>query len=54
MTGGGSLLRGIDALLHDVTNLPIRVAEDALLCVVLGSGKILDEIDVYHKMLVHS
>jgi rod shape-determining protein MreB len=54
MTGGGSLLRGIDQLLNDVSNLPIRVAEDALLCVVLGSGKILDEIHVYYKVLMHS
>ena len=54
MTGGGSLLRGIDLLLHDVTNLPIRVAEDALLCVVLGSGKILDDLQTYHKVLMHS
>jgi rod shape-determining protein MreB and related proteins len=54
MTGGGSLLRGLDALLHDTTNLPIRVAEDALLCVVLGSGKILDELDIYAKVLMRS
>jgi rod shape-determining protein MreB and related proteins len=46
-------MRGIDLLLHDVTNLPIRVAEDALLCVVLGSGKILDELQTYHKVLMH-
>ncbi len=54
MTGGGSLLRGMDALLHETTNLPIRVAEDALLCVVLGSGKILDELNTYAKVLMRS
>jgi rod shape-determining protein MreB len=54
MTGGGSLLRGMDALLHETTNLPIRVAEDALLCVVLGSGKILDDLDTYSKVLMRS
>ena len=54
MTGGGALLRGLDLLLHDVTNLPMRVAEDALLCVVLGSGKILDELQTYHKVLMRS
>lgn len=54
MTGGGSLLRGLDALLHDTTNLPIRVAEDALLCVVLGSGKILDDIQIFDKVLMRS
>jgi rod shape-determining protein MreB len=54
MTGGGSLLRGMDTLLHDTTNLPIRVAEDALLCVVLGSGKILDELETFAKVLMRS
>jgi len=54
MSGGGSLLRGMDALLHETTNLPIRVAEDALLCVVLGSGKILDQIDVYNEVLMRT
>ncbi len=53
MTGGGALLRGLGALLHDRTHLPIRVAEDSLLCVVLGSGKILDELDVYGEVLMH-
>ncbi|MCA9729403.1 MAG: rod shape-determining protein [Candidatus Eisenbacteria bacterium] len=52
MTGGGSLLRGFADLLHQETNLPIRVAEDALLCVVLGSGRILDNIEHYEKVLM--
>jgi rod shape-determining protein MreB len=54
MTGGGSLLRGLGEMLHDQTHLPIRVAEDALLCVVLGSGKILDELGVYAEVLMQS
>ena len=54
MTGGGSLLRGLGQLLQQETNLPIRVAEDALLCVVLGSGRILDDIESYHKVLMAS
>lgn len=52
MTGGGSLLRGFADLLHQETNLPIRVAEDALLCVVLGSGRILDNLEHYEKVLM--
>lgn len=52
MTGGGSLLRGFADLLHQETNLPIRVAEDALLCVVLGSGRILDNTEHYEKVLM--
>jgi rod shape-determining protein MreB len=52
MTGGGSLLRGIDMLLREATNLPITVAEDPLTCVVLGTGKILDDPTQYEKVLM--
>ena len=52
MTGGGSLLRGIDMLLREATNLPITVAEDPLSCVVLGTGKILDDPTLYEKVLM--
>jgi rod shape-determining protein MreB and related proteins len=52
MTGGGSLLRGLALLLREATNLPITVADDALLCVVLGCGKILDNLDVYEPVLM--
>jgi len=52
MTGGGSLLRGIDMLLREATNLPITVAEDPLSCVVLGTGKILDDPSQYEKVLM--
>jgi len=43
MTGGGSLLRDIAAVLQDETGLPVRVAEDALSCVALGAGRALEE-----------
>ena len=38
MTGGGSLLREIDAVLADETGLPVRVADNPLQCVALGAG----------------
>ena len=54
MTGGGSLLRGLDSLFKEETNLPINLVDDPLLCVVLGAGKILDNISVYDRILTHS
>ena len=52
MTGGGSLLRGLDLYLREKTNLPINVVEDPLTCVVLGAGKVLDDIERYEKVLL--
>ncbi len=54
MTGGGALLRGLDLLMREVTNLNIRVANDPLTCVVLGAGKILENLDSYEKVLLSS
>lgn len=46
MTGGGSLLRGLDRLLSEETGLPVYVAEDAVSCVALGTGKALGMLNV--------
>jgi rod shape-determining protein MreB len=54
MTGGGALLKGLGALLKDATNLPINTVEDPLYCVVLGTGKILDDIAAYEDVIMHS
>ena len=43
MTGGGSLLREISAVLADETGLPVRVAENPLSCVALGAGQTLED-----------
>src|SRR5574340_1128858 len=51
MTGGGSLIRGLDTLLSHETGLPIHVDEDPLTCVVRGTGRILDEHDKYKSVL---
>lgn len=52
MTGGGALLRGLDTLLKEETNLPINVVDDPLLCVVLGAGKVLDNVHLYDRILM--
>ena len=43
MTGGGSLLGNLDKVLRRATGLPVSIAEDPLLCVVMGTGKALEE-----------
>lgn len=43
MTGGGSLLDGIDEVLARVTGLPVRVADDPLNCVAIGAGRALED-----------
>jgi rod shape-determining protein MreB len=43
MTGGGSLLTGIDKVLAQATGLPVIVAENALICVAMGAGKALED-----------
>jgi len=43
LSGGGSLLRGLDVLLREETNLPVIMAEDPLSAVVLGTGKVLED-----------
>lgn len=45
LTGGGALLRGLDKLLHSKTDLQVRVAENALTCVALGTGRALEELE---------
>lgn len=51
LSGGGGLLKGLDERLRRETSLPIIVAEDPLTCVVRGTGKILDNINHYQKVL---
>lgn len=45
LTGGGALLRGLDKLLYNITDIPVRVAANALDCVAIGTGKALEELD---------
>ena len=45
MTGGGALVRGFDKLIESRIKIPARVADDAVSCVAIGTGKSLDYID---------
>jgi rod shape-determining protein MreB len=44
MTGGGSMLYGLDKLIQQETGIPTYIAEDPLSCVALGTGKALDSL----------
>lgn len=52
MSGGGSLLRGLSDLISRDTGLPVSVAEDPLLCVVKGAGKVLENISFFRDSLM--
>ncbi|MCK4384838.1 MAG: rod shape-determining protein [candidate division Zixibacteria bacterium] len=54
VTGGGALLKGVDKRLREETNLPINVAEDPLTCVVRGTGKVLENMSHFSKVLMKS
>jgi rod shape-determining protein MreB len=51
LSGGGALLRGLDERLRRETSLPVIVAEDPLTCVVRGTGRVLESIHRYQKVL---
>lgn len=51
LTGGGALLRNLDKLIMETTNLPVHVAEDPLTAVVRGTGKVLENIDHYRSVV---
>ena len=54
MTGGGAMLKGLDARLREETNLPVNLADDPLTCVVRGTGKVLENMNHYTKVLIKS
>lgn len=54
LTGGGALLRGIDKMIQEETDLEVTIAEDPLKSVVLGAGIILDNIEENRNLLMES
>lgn len=49
LAGGGALIRGLDRAIMEATGIPVRVADDPLDCVALGTGKSLENIDILLK-----
>jgi len=49
LTGGGALLKGLDALIAHETHMPVNIAEIPLDCVAVGAGKALDNVDIMSR-----
>jgi rod shape-determining protein MreB len=54
MTGGSSLLRGLDERLRQETNLPVNVIDDPLTCVARGALKIIENLEMYKPVLLNT
>jgi rod shape-determining protein MreB len=52
LSGGGALLRNLDQRLRDETGLPVVLAEDPLASVVLGTGRVLGDIELLRKVSI--
>jgi rod shape-determining protein MreB and related proteins len=52
LTGGGALLRGLDRRIEEKTSLKVTITEDPLTCVVMGSGKALEESERFRKVFI--
>jgi len=52
LAGGGANLRNLDMLLREITKVPVLISENPLDCVVLGSGKVLDELNLLRRVAV--
>ena len=52
LTGGGALLKNIDVLIREETHLPITITDDPLTTVVLGAGKVLDNLSILREVEV--
>jgi rod shape-determining protein MreB len=51
LSGGGALLKNLDYVIRQTTSLPVFVAEDPLLCVVNGCGKVLENMKMFRAVL---
>lgn len=54
LAGGGSLVRGLDRVIADQTEIPVRMMEDPLTAVVRGTGIVLEDIDALREVLVEN
>ena len=53
LAGGGALLSNLDVVLREETHLPVMIADDPMSCVVLGSGRVLDQLELLKHVAIH-
>ena len=54
LAGGGALIRNLDKLLSQKTEMPVYIAEDPLECVVKGTGKTLEDLERLKTVLINA
>lgn len=52
LTGGGALLKGLDKLVKEETGMPVKIAENPLDCVAVGTGKSVEDQEIFEKVLM--
>ena len=52
LTGGGALIKGLDERIRVETGVPVHIAEDSLTAVAKGTGKVLEDLDKYRKVML--
>jgi rod shape-determining protein MreB len=52
LTGGGALLNGLRAFVSTKMGIPVKISEDPLSCVALGTGKVLKKMDAYIDRII--
>ncbi|MBN9646844.1 rod shape-determining protein [Terrisporobacter glycolicus] len=52
LTGGGALLKGLDKLVKEETGMPVKIAENPLDCVAIGTGKSVEDAEIFEKVLM--
>jgi rod shape-determining protein MreB len=54
LVGGGALIKGLDRLLSETLQLPVTIADDPLTAIARGAGIILEDLETYSPILLHS
>lgn len=53
LTGGGALLKNLDVIIREETRLPVMIADNPTACVVMGTGRVLDQVELLKLVTIH-